>query len=396
MSEHPSAFRLPGLLAAAVLVDAEDFGGRRVGLVLDQRTGMLTATLRCAAHSTRLMSADDVDVWVSAWHQWLASLGHEPMVSHVAVTVDMAPEPGTTLRDGIEARLDPDAPADAIALLRDLAVQSPSAAADVETRVSITFDPTRADRKLEELSDQASEVLRRLDGLQASLASCGVSVTGRATPTQLAGMVRVAYDPDVRGDVASLLARDPDGDGLLTWQDAGPVAADEGWKHYRHDGAWSATLGWREAPRQQVVSSVLEPLLRPGKHPTRVTMLFRPLSAAASAKVLEDQVYAATFRTQVTAANGRAATARDMADHEAASQAAREEAHGAGVVRFSLYATTTAPTADELDEAVSALRQAGDKARLQLRTMAGCQQAGFQTTLPCGVNPIAAAAKALR
>ena len=45
-----------------------------------------------------------------AWGALLADLGYQPLVRHVAVTVDTAPSGGTTVRDHVAAALDPHAP----------------------------------------------------------------------------------------------------------------------------------------------------------------------------------------------------------------------------------------------------------------------------------------------
>lgn len=375
--------RLPAPLARLALVDAEDGRGGSFGLVHDRRSGTLTATLRCAASSTWLVDGREADGWVSSWHSWLASLGYVPAVRRVSVTVDSAPEPGTTLRDGAGARLDLTAPADVRALMDELVRRSPAAAAHVETRVSITFDPASMTGRLPELRDQAAEVSRLLVGFESQLGSCGVTVLGRATATELAAVVRTAYDPAARGDV-DRVAR-----GLepVRWEDVGPVAAQEEWDHYRHDSGVSVTWGWHEAPRQQVTSDVLTRLLSPGRHPKRVTLLYRPLSAGAAARVLESQVNAAAFRDAYRRAQKRDETARDAADREQAQRAAQEEARGAGVVLISMYVTVTAAERDDLAEAVADIESRADQCKVQVRRLYAGQAVGFATTLPLGVWP---------
>ena len=200
IDQHPRAWDLPGLLAPLRLVTAVGGRGDPFGVVWNRRTGHLTATLRCAASSTWLVDDRDVDGWVANWHSWLASLGYLPMVRAVAVTVDTAPETGTALRDTVLPRLDPGAPGDVRELVRELAVRSPTASADVDTRVSITFDPGRASRRLLDLDDAVAEVSRQLSGLEAALGACGVTALGRLTATaELAAIVRIAFDPSPAG-----------------------------------------------------------------------------------------------------------------------------------------------------------------------------------------------------
>jgi hypothetical protein len=84
-----------------------------------------------------------------------------------------------------------------------------------------------------------------------------------------------------------------------------------------------------------------------------------------------------------------------MTDHEHAARAAQEEAHGAGVVRFSLYVTATALAADpdQLSRLVSTVETSTTHAKLRLRRLWGSQAAGFAATLPLGICPPALAVK---
>ncbi|KDA40860.1 hypothetical protein E0F15_10230 [Frankia sp. B2] len=391
---HPRAWQLPGVLAPMALVDVEDGAGGRYGLVWDRRTGLLTATIRVSATSTWL-AGSDADTWTASWGGWLASLGYLPAVRWVAVTVDTAPDPGTTLRDALLGTLDPAAPSVARQLVHDL-VASPHTTADVDTRVSITFDPRFAPTRPAKVLDAAVEFSRTLIGLESALGGCGVTVLGRASAAELAGAVRVAFDPARRGEVIRLLEGSARGERrLLRWADAGPVAARETWDAYRHDSGLSTSWGWREAPRQLVHSDVLARLLAPGPWPTRVTMLYRPMLAGVAARTLETEVNAATFRALYRARTGRDATARDNADAAAAARAAREEAQGAGVVLMSLYATVTVDSSrpEDLPKAVADLEARADTAKIRLRRMYGAQAAGFAVTLPCGICPPALATR---
>jgi len=394
--EHPSAWQLPGALAPTRLLSCEDGRGGHFGLVHDTRSGHLTATLRCAATSTWLVDGADADGWVANWHSWLASRGFDPMVQWVAVTVDTAPEPGSTLARNVAERIDPTAPQDALDLVHQLVEASPAASADVETRVSVTFDPARAGMPLTDLADAAAEVSRALAGMEAALAECGVTVLGRSRADELAGAVRVAFDPASRGDVESALHGSATPADDLTWETAGPVAAEESWDHYRHDSGLSVSWAWHEAPRQQVTSNVLVRLMSPSRYPKRVTMLYRPMSAGAAARLLEDQVNAAAFREAYRRTQGRDATARDQADQERAMTAAREEALGAGVVLMSLYATVTVTDPNDLSAAVADLESRADQSKVRVRRLYGAQAVGFATTLPAGIYPPHVAERILR
>jgi hypothetical protein len=206
-------------------------------------------------------------------------------------------------------------------------------------------------------------------------------------------VIRVAFDPESRGEVSRVLAG-TNPDEMLTWEEAGPTAHEETWDSFAHDSGLSVSWGWFEAPRQQVPSSVLAHLMRPGRFPCRVSMLYRPYPAAAAAAQLENQVNASAFRSAVRRAQKRDETARDAADHQRALRAARDEAHGAGLVRVSMYVTTTVTTPADLVVAVADVEQRAGQCKLRLRRLRGSQLAGFCAGLPVGVHPVLLAPRA--
>src|SRR5262249_32947022 len=197
-------------------------------------------------------------------------------------------------------------------------------AADVEPRVSIPFDPAHSPARPRNLDESVAEIGRTLPGLVDALGSCGLTVLGRATAADLVATVRAAYDPAARGDVARLVdaGNTTTAGGLLDWDTAGPVAADEEYDRYRHDSGWSVSWAWHEAPRANVHADVLSRLLAPGPYPKRVSLVYRPFSAGEAARVTEREVNAASFRDALRAAQKRDENARDRADKERALRAA--------------------------------------------------------------------------
>ena len=386
-SEEPTSWQLPGALAPMrLLAETDPATGQRYGVVWNRRTGVFTATVVVAPTGTTLAHPDEADQWVASWGAWLAALGDEPTIRWVAVTVDTAPDPGSTLSAYVERRRAADAPPAAAELLDQLVEASPKASAHVETRVSVTFDPTRDTRKPGNLAEALADVSRRLHGLETALQSCGVTVLGRCTPAQVAGLVRVGWDPASRGAVRTALAGD-DPESVLAWPDAGPQASEEGWDHVRTDSGWSVSWGLRDAPRQRVTATVLGRLLSPSQHTRRVTLLYRAEPADAAAKRLEAEVFGADLRSKLASRTQRTETARDLADRERALRAAREEAEGAGVVNLAVYVTTTVTDEGDLPLAVADVEHRAAGSKLRLRRLYGGQGAGLVATLPCGVYP---------
>jgi len=384
---HTGTLQLPGALAATELLSGEDGRGGRYGLVRDRHTGYLTATLRVAPVSTWLADPADADRWVANWAGWLASLGYLPAVRWVTVTVDTAPDPGSTLTGRVAAALDTSAPRAAVEIMDQLVAAAPAAAADVDTRVSITFDPKASPTQPRTVAEAVAETGQTLSALETTLAACGVTVVGRARATDIAGIVRVAFDPAVRGEIARLLATGITAalEERLNWASAGPAEAVERWDTYTHDSGISVSWAWREAPRQNVTHTVLARLLSPGGFPKRVVLQYRPLPAHAAARVLDNEVRAAEFRHEYSRRTRRDVTARDVHDHARARQAADEEARGAGVSLLGLYVTTTVTDPGQLPSAVANTEAAAEACKIRLARLHGSQAAGFITTLPCGV-----------
>jgi len=388
VAEHAPSFPMPGVLAPLTLLDAEDGSGGRYGIVLDRRTGLMTPTLRVIPACMWLAGREDADSWVANWGGWLASLGFLLAVRWVTVTIDTAPEPGSTLADAVAAELDPAAPPAARQIMGQLVQAAPAAAADVDTRVSITFDPKAFPAGPADLMAAAAEVGRAMPGLESALGTCGVTVLGRASAAEIAGVVRTAFDPAARGEVNRILARSRGTRAAeLGWADAGPVGAEEEPGCYRHDSGISVTWAWHEAPRQNVTADVLARLVAPGRYPKRVSLQYRPFPAAEATRVLDAEVNAAQFRAIYKRRTGRDETARDSYDQARARQAAAEEAAGAGVCLVSLYITVTVADTVDLPRAIAETEAAADSSRIRLRPMTYAQAAGWAATLPCGICP---------
>ncbi|WP_214406255.1 SCO6880 family protein [Pseudonocardia lacus] len=381
LTDHPRASDLPGVLAPVVPLDVDDGRGSRHALLWNRRTGHLSAVLRCSPVGLDLADVEQTDHWVASWGALLADLGYQPLVRHVAVTVDTAPSGGTTVREHVARARDPHAPQLSRRVLDELVAMAPATSAEIDARVTLCLDPGRATPRPPDLLASVIEVGRWLPGIENGLAACGVAVLGRAGVGWVTGRIRTAFDPDARAELTG--RTDP----LLDWHDAGPVAAREHWDRYQHEGATSVSWALREAPRQAVGPSVLAPLLAPGPFPRRTTLLYQPYPADQAAAKVEAEVTSGQIRRAWAARTRRDETQRDRDDRARALQSAREEAEGAGVGRFTVFVTTTVTDPDQLPAAVADVEQRAGQAKVRLRRMRGAQAAGFAVALGLGVDP---------
>lgn len=383
LTDHPRRHDLPGPLAQLVPLSADDGRGGRQGMLWHRRSGRLTVVLAVSPLGIDLADAAETHSWVENWGAFLADLGYQPMVRHIAVTVDSHPSGGSTARQYINSRIEEDAPAAAREVMHQLIAMTPTSAADVDTRLSITFDPSRATPKPETLLDSVAEVTRWLPGIEQMLGSCGIAVRGRVSAEGLAARIRWAFDPAARNDVATA-DENPE---LVRWEDAGPIRAVDNWNYYQHDSAYSVSWALEEAPRQAVISRVLTPLLAPGPYSRRVTLVYEPESAAAAAAALEQEVRNVSIRRAIDRRTKKEPTERDHADERAARQGAMEEAEGAGVGRFTVYVSTSVAQSDGIDAAMADVEQRAGQAKLRLRCLRGAQAGGFAAALGMGINP---------
>lgn len=393
IAEHPRKHDLPGPMAPVVPLSTDDGRGGKQGLLWDRRTGWLTVVLRVSPVGLDLADRGQADAWVANWGAFLADLGYQPMIRHVTVTIDTSPTGGTTLRDYVSDRIDPRAPASARAVMAELAEIAPSSSAEVDTRVAITFDPSRATPRPPDLRAAIAEVTRWLPGLEAHLGMAGVAVRRRATVEWLTGRLRAAYDPLSRADLAG---HDDDSLELMEWGEAGPVSIHETWDQWQHDSGISVSWGMVEAPRQAVMDRVLVSLLAPGPFARRVCLLYEPFSAGAAADEVEREITNTQVRRAWARKTKRDETQRDRDDLARAVQGAREEAEGAGVGRFTLYVTTTVTDETLLPAATADVEQRTGQSKLRLRRLRGSQSTGFAASLGLGVNPAELARRARR
>jgi hypothetical protein len=387
LSGPDGTFRLPGLLARSVVWRAQDSYARIFALVEHPHSRQWTVVLAVNPHAGALISGEERDVRVAQWDRWLAGLSREPGVDQVAVVLDQMPDPGRVLQVAVEAALDPAAPPFALAMMRDAARHLPTGGAEITAHVAVTFSgrELRVTGQGEAAAAQAAvEIGTRLPGLSRSLVATGSGEGRPLSPEVLAARVRGWYDPAVQVPLAEAEARGEEPG--ITWEDAGPVAAQESWNSYRHDSGLSRTFEMVQPPRGAVFDSVLLPLTAPmgGVRRKRVTLLFRPLDAASAPAALDRQVRAAINR----AGRRRGLVhAHDSAEVRAAVQAAHEEATGAGVTNFAMLVTVTEENEVQLRQAGETVTRAARQAQIRLRPVYGAQAAAFAAGLGVGVVP---------
>ncbi|GAA2110900.1 SCO6880 family protein [Streptomyces synnematoformans] len=373
--------RLPGVAASSTLTEHQDAYGLPFAMLAYPHSNHYVVVLSCDTDGAGLVDQDQVDIWVAHWGAWLRDLATEPGLVGATVTVEAAPDSGVRLHREVRSNTASGAPALAKEMLEEVLADYPAGSAQITTRIALTYSgAARAGHERRGPEEMAVQLGNRLPGLVGGLAMTGAGAARAMTAAQLAEAVRIAYDPAVATLVEE--AQGQGGSGL-TWDQAGPISTQETWEHYRHDTALSTTWVMSEAPRGEVLSSVLTGLLAPSEDVARkrVTLAYRPHDPAAAARLVERDRKDALFR----AGESRIGRARDDASVLAAKQTAEEEARGAGVTRFALYVTATVAAPAHLPRAEAAIDNLSAPARIALRRMSGSQASAFAACLPIGL-----------
>lgn len=379
-----AGFRLPGLAAGARASQWGTALGEPFVLIHHPSTNDYAVVIRTEPEGGSLVDEEQINNWVAGHGAVIARLGDEPGVVGAQAVLEAAPDGGSELARQIARRLDPDAHPVARAMLLQAGDTYPASGSQLRGWFTVTF--TGAGRGLAGRRRDTAEVARdlatRLPGLLEDLRGTGAGAARPASLAEAAEAVAVAYDPDRQRllDEARAAGEAPE----IGWDEAGPVAAHNGWDTYRHGRFWSVSWVQSQPMRGVFHAQVLARLLGPHVDVAwkRVTLLYDPVPSDRAARIVEADKLSAGFRVQ---GNPRAA-ARAEADLRAAHQAAREEAQGAGLVNVGMIVTATVDSVVKLPAARSAIDYLAPSARLTLRVAEGQQAPTFLAGLPIGLH----------
>ncbi|MGW1742095.1 SCO6880 family protein [Nocardia sp. NPDC001965] len=376
----PGVAKLPGLLADSRLTEYETPGGRRFAMVTVRRSGRYTVIVRVIPRGKELVDQAQIDAWVQAYGDFLAAQSRSGEVVTVTSVLDNVVETRLKQSQEVARLIRPEAPEFARAVMREAAADTGGVGVRIEARVAITYRAIGRGRIRGDEAEQAREIGQRLQGVLSQLARAGLA----ATPLQaweVLGLVRTRYDLASQRDVEAAAADITDSQ---SWDSVGPIAHEDRWDHYVHDGARSITWEMDAAPRGAVMETVLAELLRPRPDVPRkrVAIVYRLHSAAEATQLVDSD-----FRDAVAAEQTERGIATASARIRVANtQAAREEqARGAGLTRFGLLVTVTDHLDADLPGIEASVKGMAAASRLSVRRCYGSQAAAFAASLGIGL-----------
>jgi hypothetical protein len=246
------------------------------------------------------------------------------------------------------------------------------------TLIVLSLDLRRAARAVRDAGRGmrgAAAVLRAdMTTCETSLRAADLHTHGWMGPSDLAGIIREAYDPtfDAAGANAELAG-------------AGPVAIDEHWDHLRHDSAFSAVLWISEWPRIEVAPHFLHALVFLQGVRKSVSIVAKPLNTGEALRSIRKEKVEYITEAQQSARIGKIADL--SAEQEYADVLARERALicGHADLRFSGFVAITAHDRDALTAAVGAASRAAVQCGCETRMVYGQQAQAFTVAaLPLG------------
>ncbi|WP_280335701.1 SCO6880 family protein [Nocardia wallacei] len=379
-STIPGTARLPGLLADSRLAEYETPGGKRFAVVQVGRTDHYTVVLRVLPRGKELVDQGQIDAWVEDYGQFLAAQSRGGDVIAVTSVLDTVVETQLKQRREVARLIRADAPPFAQQVMREATTDIGGVGVRVEARIAITYRALGKGRIRRDLAEQAREIGQRLHGVLSQLARAGLP----ATPLEaweVLGLVRSRYDLAAQRDIEaagrSITA-------TQSWDTVGPVAHQDRWDHYVHDGARSITWEMDAPPRGAVLETVLEELVRPRADipRKRVAVVYR-LHSAAEATDIVDSDYRDALAAEQTQRGIASAAASIRTENTRAAR--HEQARGAGLTRFGALVTITDALDADLPSIDATAKAMSAASRLSLRRCYGCQAAAFAGSLGIGL-----------
>jgi hypothetical protein len=352
---------------------------RPIGALSAHSGRLLTAVLACRVVAFSLLEAEAQERRLARWGLVLAGSASTP-ISRIQWLERTAPAEGDELARWLHDERDPSIPlrgAPMIESYLELIGTTARVTQQHEILVAVQVDARRIRGGQEPLGALVEQTERVAQGLQAA----EVTVLGALSSRQLSRVLRTAFDPYVRAELAALEAADP-GRGGLAQSNAWPLGTSETWDHYRCDGAFHATYwigGW---PRVDVSPLFMDALLGRSSAVRTVAVTFAPVPPQRSTREVEAAITRDRADRELRHRFGQLETARQRQAQESTLRRESELAAGHGEVRVAGFVTVSGRDPDDLRRATSEVLEHAARARLELYRMYGQQADAFTFTLP--------------
>jgi len=357
-----------------------DYRGGIVGAVSERRGRRLTAVLVSRAPGFALADEAEQQQRLAVWASVLQAAAHSP-VSRIGWVQRSAPAQADGLARWLHEQRDPEIPLRANRIADsylELLEHSAQAVQENEVLLAVQVDQSRLRREGSGLLERA--LVSCCEQVAAGLERARVSTDRALTPGGLARALRVAFDPYLRAQLASLRAAGRVDE--LSETQAWPSGVQDGWGSYRTDGAWHASFAIAGWPRAEVGPAFLSPLLASSEHVRTVAVCFEPLDPRRSLRQAEGDVTREEVDRRQRQRVGQLETARQRQAQDATRRREAELAVGHSEVRLAGYLSVSGREPDELERACEQTITLAARSHLELHRLYGQQAQAFTFTLP--------------
>lgn len=351
-------------------------------MVHDPHARTITAIARVTHPAYALLSPDAQAQRVAGWSRVLAGLAASGECARVQVLETAHPDSGQGITGWWEQHGSTDHRQWAVRQYATLMDTAAPSASTHRTLVALVLDMRHASRAIRDagrgMAGAAAVMRQHMSALEAALRTAELNVTGWLSDTDLATIVREAYDPDGADrldgvDVARRLTN------------SGPMGVHEHWDHLRHDSGFTSVLWISEWPRIEVSPSFLHALVFETGVRKSVSLVATPLGTAqAMRNIRREKVEYVTDAAQ-KARMGQLADLSDEQEYRDVLDRERALIAGHSDYRFSGFIAVTATSKQKLDAAVSAVNRAVTQSGCEARVLFGRQARAFTVAaLPLG------------
>ena len=366
-----------------VRIETITYGERRIGVLAERSGRRLTSVLACRVAAFSLLDPEAQERRLAQWGLVLSGAAGTP-IRRIQWVERTAPAQGDEMARWLHAERDPAVPLRGTAMVEsylELISSRARVTQEHEILLALQVDGRRVrdrgpDAVRQALVEQTERVARRVEAAE-------VSVLGALGPDQLGRMLRTAFDPYARAELAALEAADPGRQGV-TEPNAWPLGTRESWDHYQTDGALHATYWISAWPRIDVAPMFMDSLLGPSGAVRAVAVTFEPLAPERSTREVEAAITRDRADRELRSRFGQSETARQRQAAEATMRREAELAAGHAEVRLSGFVTVSGRDSDDLRRACSEVVEHAARARLELHRLYGEQADAFTFTLPLG------------
>ncbi|MFB9464947.1 SCO6880 family protein [Streptomyces cinereospinus] len=365
---------LPGTAASLRVVASPD---RRVGAIHDPHRQTLTAVVKISSRAFALLDPATQNANVAGWGRALAALARTGQIARIQVLERTVPDSGDALNRYWEDHGRPDTHL-AGPVYADLLAAAGPAAAPHEAYVALALDLKAARRLINQAGGGLTGAFAVLSQLTATFdqaaRNAGLTPAGWLTGSEIAAVVRTAYDPEASAalDRWSASGR-PQADPAA----AGPVVLVEKADRIQTDTAHHAVFWIENWPRIETSPGFLHQLLFASGVRRALSLTYAPKGLDAALRDVQRKKATVIADAAERQRKGQVDSEEDSVEYADIKARERQLIAGHADVALTGLLTVSAESDEQLNAACAAVETAAVAALVDLRRLTWQQAEAF-------------------